>query len=104
MIVVESELSDLGSKAGICDQCGNFMYGRHITGGESLFFAGSRGTFFICFDCVAPVVCWKKTYGRGTIYKTPVNRLEYEDALTKLGGRPNPRLESDAADGAAQPR
>ena len=101
MIIVDSELSHLNSKTGICDQCGKFMYGCCVTGGPSLFFAGSRGTFFICFDCVAPVVCWKKTYGRGTIYKTTVNRLEYEDALTKLGGRPNTRLETDAA---VQPR
>ena len=103
MIVVESELSDLGSKAGICEQCGNFMYGRHITGGQSLFNGGSRGTFFICFDCMAPVVRWKKTYNSTTIYKTPVNRSDYENALTKLGGRPNTGFESDAADGAAQP-
>ena len=49
---------------------------------------------------MAPVVRWKKTYNSTTIYKTPVNRSDYEDALTKLGGRPNTWLETDAEDGA----
>ena len=90
MIIVDSELSHLNSQTGICDQCGKFMYGRCVTGGQSVGGAGSRGTFFICFDCMAPVVRWKKAYNSMTIHKTPVNHSDYEDVLTKLGGRPTP--------------
>ena len=50
MIIVESELSDLGSKTGICDQCGKFMYGRCVTGGLSYRLTGKENCF--CRSCV----------------------------------------------------
>ncbi len=103
MIIVENELSHLSAQVGVCEQCGEKMFGRRYTGGESLLGGASRGSFFICYDCIEPVIRWKKAES-GIVYNTPARRTDYEKAIADLGGRPNTRLETDAADGAAQLR
>ena len=90
MIVLENELHHISERAGVCEQCGEFMYGRYITGGDSIFGGASRGTFFICYDCIRPVRRWKESPASIT-FETPVGRKEYEDEIERLGGRPNTR-------------
>jgi hypothetical protein len=88
MFLVENELDNLGGQTGICEQCGNTMYGRHVTGGVSQFGGASRGTFFLCFDCCKPMIRWKKSK-TGITFETPCGHEQYIIRLRKIGGRPN---------------
>lgn len=59
MIIDKDERNEIESaREGECENCKKVKKGRPIWVKQQMFGGSDRGSYFLCFDCIAPRIFW----------------------------------------------